>query len=102
MVSAVARYFFTVRDSEGDILADPEGTLLPDLQAARLHAERIIKRVRRESGYDDPSLIMQVEDEAHRTVLFLRSCPGEWCSSSEAVVMSGKAGLIKLSRRQAA
>jgi hypothetical protein len=32
----------------------------------------------------------------------LRSCPGEWCSSSEAVVMSGKAGLIKLSRRQAA
>ena len=32
----------------------------------------------------------------------LRSCPGEWCNSGEAVVMSGEAGLIKLSRRLAA
>jgi hypothetical protein len=77
MVSAVARYFFTVRGSEGDILVDPEGTLLPDLRAARLHAERIIKRVSRESGYDDPSLIMQVEDESHRTVLFLPLIPSD-------------------------
>jgi hypothetical protein len=77
MVSAVARYFFTVRGSEGDILVDPEGTLLPDLRAACLHAERIIKRVRREGGYEDPSLIMQVKDEAHRTVLFLPLIPSD-------------------------
>ena len=31
-----------------------------------------------------------------------RSCPGEWCNNGAAVVMSGKAGLIKLSQRRAA
>ena len=31
-----------------------------------------------------------------------RSCPGEWCNSGEAVVITGKAQLIKLSRRRAA
>lgn len=77
MVSVVTRYFFTVRGSGGDILADRKGTPLPDLRAARLHAERIIKKVRRQSGYDDPALIMQVKDEAHRTVLFLPLIPSD-------------------------
>jgi len=31
-----------------------------------------------------------------------RSCPGEWCNRGEAVVVTGKARLIKLSRRRAA
>jgi Domain of unknown function (DUF6894) len=77
MVSAVTRYFFTIRGSEGDILADPKGTFLPDLRAARLHAERIIKKVRGQGDFDDPALIMQVKDEAHRTVLFLPLIPSD-------------------------
>jgi hypothetical protein len=77
LVSAVTRYFFTVGGLHGDILADPEGTLLPDLRAARLHAERIIKKLRRKNGYDDPALIMRVKDEAHRTVLFLPIIPSD-------------------------
>jgi hypothetical protein len=32
----------------------------------------------------------------------LRSCPREWCKSDEAVVIIGRAGSIKLSRRRAA
>jgi len=32
----------------------------------------------------------------------MRSCPGEWCNNSGAVVISGKAGLIKLSPRRSA
>ena len=54
-----------------------EGTLLPDLWAARRHAERIIKKLRRKNGYDDPALIMRVKDEAHRTVLFLPIIPSD-------------------------
>ena len=35
-------------------------------------------------------------------VALIGSCPGEWCNSGEAVVITGKAGPIKLSRRRAA
>jgi hypothetical protein len=69
------RYFFTVGCSEREVVRDPRGTLLPNIEAARLRAQRKIQRLRAQSGYDDPTLIMRVEDEAHRTVLFLPITP---------------------------
>jgi hypothetical protein len=71
----VPRYFFTVGYSEREVLADPRGALLPNIEAARLRAQRKIQKLREQSGYDDPALIMQVKDETERTVLFLPLTP---------------------------
>jgi hypothetical protein len=73
----VPRYFFTVGRSEREILLDPRGTLLPSIDAARLQAQRKIQKLRGQSGYDDPALIMQVKDETHRTILFLPFIPSD-------------------------
>lgn len=75
MVSAVPRYFFILCGSNGDISTDHRGVVLPDVQAARLHADRMIKKLREQSGYDDPSLTIQVKDEAGQTILFLPVIP---------------------------
>lgn len=75
MVPAVPRYFFTVGHSEREVLADPRGTILPNIEAARLRALRKIQKLHGQSGYEDPALIMQVKDETHRTVLFLPLTP---------------------------
>jgi hypothetical protein len=44
---------------------------LPDFVAALSNAERKIREQRKESGYDDPTLMMIVKDEAGQTVLSL-------------------------------
>ena len=49
---------------------------LPDFAAALSNAERKIRELRKESGYDDPTLMMIVKDEAGRTVLSLPFFPG--------------------------
>ena len=52
--------------------------MLPDLRAARVHAERINQEdAQAKRLHNDPSLIMQVKDEAHRTVLFLPLIPSD-------------------------
>jgi hypothetical protein len=67
----VPQYFFKIRMSDGDFDDDPHGTNLPSLDAALSYAERTIKELQRECGFDDPGLLMIVEDEAHRPVLSL-------------------------------
>lgn len=71
------RYFFTVGGPEGEVLADPRGTVLPNLEAVRLRAQAKIEKLRQQGGYDDPALIMNVRDEARRIVLFLPFTPGD-------------------------
>jgi hypothetical protein len=60
----MTRYFFIIR-WESD---DPEGTLLPSESAARLYANRIIRELKDAGGYDDPGLMMIVEDADARVV----------------------------------
>jgi hypothetical protein len=72
----VPRYFFKIRLSDGELEDDPHGTNLPNVAAALSYAECAIKELRSESGYDDPGLMMIVEDEARQTVLSLPFVPG--------------------------
>jgi hypothetical protein len=72
---SVSRYFFTIRGRDR-IKDDRAGTNLPDLAAALSNAERKIGELRKESGYDDPTLMMIVKDEAGQTVLSLPFFPG--------------------------
>lgn len=65
------RYFFTIHASNGHLEDDRISEALPDLTAALAHAERMIRELQKEGGYDDPGLNMLVKDESHRTVLFL-------------------------------
>ena len=58
------RYFFTIRRPGRD---DPHGTDLPDVPAARPHAERKIRELRK---------VMIVKDEARKMVLSLPFLPG--------------------------
>ena len=55
---------------------DPTGMNLPNLAVALSDAERKIQELRKESGYDDPTLMMIVKDEAGQTVLSLPFFPG--------------------------
>jgi hypothetical protein len=68
----VPRYFFTIR-GRNTVKDDRDGTNLPDVAAALSNAEHTI---RAQSGYDDPSLMMIVKDEAGQTVLSLPFFPG--------------------------
>jgi hypothetical protein len=65
------RYFFTVRAFDNVVEGDPRGTTLPDITAALSHAERVIRRLQRDGGHDDPGLMMLVKDETQHAVLFL-------------------------------
>jgi hypothetical protein len=72
----VPRYFFTIRGWDR-VKDDPHGTNLPDIAAALSNAERKIRELRKESGYNnDPTLMMIVKDEAGHTVLSLPFFPG--------------------------
>jgi hypothetical protein len=71
----VPRYFFKIV-SDGELEDDPHGTDLPNIEAALSYAERAINELRSESGFDDPGLMMIVEDEARRPVLSLPFLPG--------------------------
>ncbi len=68
------RYFFTIR-GRNRIKDDRDGTNLPDVAAALSDAEHKILELRKQ-GYDDPSLMMIVTDEAGQTVLSLPFFPG--------------------------
>ena len=56
-------YFFTIRDSDRRIKVDPRGTNLPNAADALSCAEHTISDLRHEFGYENPQLIMIVEDE---------------------------------------
>ena len=69
------QYFFTIH--RGDrVEGDPDGTYLPDAAAALSYAEYTIQELRKKSGYNDPALMMIVEDQARHAVLHLPFFPG--------------------------
>ena len=61
-------YFFTIRDSERRVRDDPDGTNLPNAAAALLCAEHKISELRHEFGYNNPQLIMIVQDQHRHSV----------------------------------
>ena len=69
------RYFFVIRGGDW-VRDDPNGTNLPDVATALSHAERTIRELRKDSGYNDPALMMIVKDEARQMVLALPFFPG--------------------------
>jgi hypothetical protein len=74
--SSVPRYFFKIQVSDGEFEDDPQGTNLPNTAAALSYAERAINELRSENGFNDPGLMVIVEDDARRTVLSLPFLPG--------------------------
>ena len=75
MERSVQRYFFTIRGSNR-VEDDPDGTYLPDVAAALCYAEYTIRELRKKSGWNDPGLMMFVQDQARQTVLSLPFFPG--------------------------
>jgi hypothetical protein len=71
----VPQYFFTIRGRDR-VENDPDGTHLPDVAAALCCAESTIRELRKESGWNDPTLMMFVQDQAGQTVLSLPFFPG--------------------------
>jgi hypothetical protein len=75
-VLEVQRYFFGVRwsDHEDD---DPNGVLLSDNASALNYADRYIRELKEERGYNDPNLMVIVRDAMKKVVLsvpFLAAC----------------------------
>jgi len=70
------RYFFTIHRQDR-VENDPDGTYLPDAEAALSYADHTIRALCKKSGYkDDLTLMMIVEDQARDAVLFLPFFPG--------------------------
>jgi hypothetical protein len=60
------RYFFITRpDRQHD---DSDGTICTDDVGAHEYAERIIRELRADGGYDDPGLTMIVQNAARETL----------------------------------
>jgi hypothetical protein len=73
----VPRYFFARWWPDGRKQNDPDGTILPNEAAALSYAERIVESLRKESGYNNPGLMMFVRNERQQIVLsipFLPAC----------------------------
>ena len=73
---SMPRYFFTIH-REHQVENDPDGVFLPDVAAALSYAEYTIREQRKNSGYNDPALMMMIMDEARQTVLSLPFFPGQ-------------------------
>jgi hypothetical protein len=73
------QYFFDVRSIEWGDYCDPDGITLADEKAAITYAERMIRELKADEGYDAPDLRMLVKDESQRTVVTLPSIqPRSW------------------------
>jgi hypothetical protein len=70
----VPRYFFIIQSENVVIEDDPHGSILPDTAAALSYAERTIRELRGEGGYNELR-IMIVKDESKQTVLSLPFLP---------------------------
>ena len=69
------QYFFAIRGSDW-VEDDPDGTYLPDSAAALCYAESTIQELRKKDGWNDPALMMFVQDQARRTVWYVPFFPG--------------------------
>jgi hypothetical protein len=75
-VFEVRQYFFGVRRSDRED-EDAIGTRLSDVAAALNHAERLIRELKENGGYNDPNLMVIVRDGMKKVVLsipFLAAC----------------------------
>jgi len=73
---SVQRYFFTIRGGDRVVEEDAHGTYLPDVAAALSYAEYSVRELRKRGSCNDPTLMMVVEDQARRPVLFVPYFPG--------------------------
>jgi hypothetical protein len=71
----VSLFFFTVRDSDGRLKDDPQGTDLPGAADALFRAEQTISKLRYEPGYENPQLMMIVRDRTGHSVWSLPFLP---------------------------
>jgi hypothetical protein len=71
----VSLFFFTIRDSDRRVKDDPHGTNLPNAATALSSAEQTISELRHEPGYNNPQLIMIVQDEDRHLVCSLPFLP---------------------------
>jgi hypothetical protein len=69
------RYFFTIH-GRGRVEDDPDGTYLPDAEAALSYAEYTIRELRRKSGYKDDLALMMIVTDHNQTVFSLPFFPG--------------------------
>jgi hypothetical protein len=70
------RYFFSIRSTDSED-HDEDGIELPDDAAALDYACRIVRELKANGGYDDPRMVVQVQNERQQTVLsipFLVAC----------------------------
>ena len=73
---SMPQYFFTIQRHDR-VEDDPNGTYLPDAEAALSYADYTIRELRKKSVYrDDLSLMMIVKDQAGQRVLSLPFFPG--------------------------
>jgi hypothetical protein len=56
---------------------DPDGIALSDEKAAIAYAERIIRELKADEGYDAPDLQMYVKDESQRRIVTIPFNPTE-------------------------
>ena len=68
------QYFFDVRSHETDY-RDPDGITLSDDDAAIAYAERMIRELKEDEGFEAPDLKMFVKDEAQRSIITIRFNP---------------------------
>jgi hypothetical protein len=71
---AMPQYFFDVRSRELDY-RDPDGIALADEDAAIAYAERMIRELKEDEGYEAPDLRMFVQDESRRLITTIRFNP---------------------------
>jgi hypothetical protein len=70
------RYFFSIRSTDSED-HDEDGIELPNDAAALDYACRIVRELKANGGYDDPRMVVQVQNERQQTVLsipFLVAC----------------------------
>jgi hypothetical protein len=72
---SVRQYFFAIRDFEKSVRNDPRGTNLPNATEALSYAEQTISELRHEFDYDNPRLMMIVQDEARHFIWSLPFLP---------------------------
>jgi hypothetical protein len=77
------QYFFDVRSHELDY-RDPDGIALADDDAAIAYAERMIRELKEDEGYEAPDLKMYVKDESQRAMITIRFNPPKISTMGES------------------
>ena len=102
------RYFFHVRDEDGDISRDQEGQDLPDLEAARSEAVSANREMLGERLLHGGSLNhrqIEIADESGKVLIVIAASDvmfhdGEWRSYSDDVTKSAPIGLSRSTDRK--